>query len=156
MKMNLIKARAELNRLPSRIRLDDLKERMAVIRAKWNVETAIEFELQRIKRDGCRVWIVGNDLSCTFELVYYTDSDVKKMIDDTGEWKRIDGKNLWMRVQDNGNIVYRSYRTIIGVFNATEGRLYEDACDYSATTNRHKNKMAAGSGVSYYEGRIWA
>lgn len=156
MKKNLISARAELNRLPNRITLERLKEKMAAIRAKWNVETKLEFELQRVKRDGCRVWIVGHDLSCTFELVYYTDSDVKPMINYTGDWKRIGSKNLWQRMQDNGNIVYRSYSTIIGVYNAVEDRLYEDACDYSVTTARHKGMMMTGSGVSYYDGRIWA
>lgn len=156
MKMNLIKARAELNRLPNRLSLNELKEKLAGIRAKYGVETNLEFELQRVNRDGCRVWIVGNDKSCTFELVYYTDSDVRAMIDGSGKWKRIDGKQLWQRVQDNGNIVYRSYSTIIGVFNGAHGRLYEDANDYSVTTARHKGEMVTGSGVSYYSGRIYA
>jgi len=52
MKKNLISARAELNRLPSRITLERLKEKMAAIRAKWNVETNLEFEHQRVNRDG--------------------------------------------------------------------------------------------------------
>ena len=156
MKKNLISARAELNRLPSRITLERLKEKMAAIRAKWNVETNLEFEPQRVNRDGCRVWIIGHDLPCTFELVYYTDSDVKPMINYTGEWKRIGAKSLWQRIQDNGNIVYRSYSTIIGVYNAKQDRLYEDACDYSVTTSRHKGEMMTGSGVSYYEGRLRA
>lgn len=154
MKKNLISARAELNRLPSRITLERLKEKMAAIRAKYDVETKLEFEKQRVNRDGCRVWIVGHDLSCTFELVYYTASDVKPMINYTGKWKRIGSKSLWQRIQDNGNIVYRSYSTIIGVYNAAEDKLYEDACDYSVTTSRHKGEMMTGSGVSYYEGRI--
>lgn len=156
MKMNIIKARAELNRLPKRLSLNELEEKMAGIRVKYGVETKLEFEKQRVKRDGCRVWIVGNDKSCTFELVQYTDSDVKKMIDGTGEWKRIGSKQLWQRVQDNGNIVYRSYSTVIGVYNASQNRLYEDMNDYSATTQRHKGEMATGSGVSYYSGRIYA
>lgn len=139
--MNLIKARAELNRLPNRLSLNELEEKMAGIRAKYGVETNLEFEKQRVNRDGCRVWIVGNDLSCTFELVYYTDSDVRAMIDGSGKWKRIGSKSLWQRVQDNGNIVYRSYGTVIGVYNASQNRLYEDMNDYSSTTARHKNEM---------------
>lgn len=156
MKMNLIKARAELNRLPKRLSLNELNERMAKIRFKWGVETKLEFEKQRVKRDGCRVWIVGNDKSCTFELVQYTDSDVRAMIDYSGKWERIGSKSLWQRVQDNGNIVYRSYSTVIGVFNGAQGRLYEDMNDYSATTQRHKGIMATGKEVSYYSGRIYA
>lgn len=160
MKMNLIKARAELNRLPKRLYFNELMNALAKIREKYGVDTYNSNATFCGRVNGVLAEIVGNPKFVEFEIIWH-DADwiAKKLPKQTNcsDWKRYKNKNLYIKHFSNGDKLYRSYSTIIGYFNAEKCRLYEDANDYSTTTQRHKSGMWCDCNprdVEYYGGRL--
>ena len=135
MKRNLIKARAEINRLPKTISYEDLPIALARIENEYGVKTRMIYD-HGSRTDRMIIEVVGyEDKFIIKQMAYFKLEQLAKLRGD--ERNIATRRGLTIITYDNDNIEYLSNGVVIAFYQAVIERLYTIADIPTYAAKRH-------------------
>lgn len=139
MKMNLIKARAALARMPKVITIGAMQTNIKIVKEKYGVTVSV---IDEGEPDYLFIEVKGyEDKFIKQHVARCKKEEVEALMKGVAYPEQIGSKQCYVTYYANGDKAYYSYQTLIGFYHADTCTLYEDMNYYSNTTCRHKSLM---------------